>query len=131
MMILLDTNICIYIINGVSHIQEHSKRYKPSDIYISSISAAELLYGAIKSSMAEVARNKVYLYMAKINVLDFGIADALEYGNIRAYLTKKGELIGPLDMLIAAQALANNFTLITNNIREFRRVPGIKVENWA
>jgi tRNA(fMet)-specific endonuclease VapC len=130
-MILLDTNICIYIINGVLQVQERSKRYKPTDIYISAISVAELMYGAAKSKYPEETRDKIYTFISKINIIDFGATDAIQYGNIRAHLAQRGELIGALDMLIAAQAVANGFRLITNNIREFQRVPNIILENWA
>ena len=130
-MILLDTNICIYIINGVLRVQEQSKRYKPADTYISAVSVAELMYGAVKSKNPEATKDKIYAFISKINVADFGASDAVEYGNIRAYLTQKGELIGALDMLIAAQAVVNGFKLITNNIREFQRVPNIILENWV
>jgi tRNA(fMet)-specific endonuclease VapC len=130
-MILIDTNICIYIIKGVNHVREQAKCYDLTDIYISSISVAEMMFGAAKSTKPAETRAKMYHYINRINVLDFGIKDTLAYGEIRATLSKRGDLIGSLDMLIAAQALANGCKLVTNNTREFERVSGLVLENWV
>ncbi|MDR2870371.1 MAG: PIN domain-containing protein [Deferribacteraceae bacterium] len=129
-MILIDTNICIYMMKGISQVREQSKNYRAADMYISSISVAELLFGAAKSINPDSTRAKMYDYINRFNILDFSAKDALAYGNIRAYLTKRGEIIGPIDMLIAAQAIANDCKLITNNVRKFQRVPNLVFENW-
>jgi tRNA(fMet)-specific endonuclease VapC len=70
-------------------------------------------------------------FLAPLEVRDFDLAAARQYGQVRTALQRKGSLIGPLDMQIAAHALAIDLTLVTNNVREFRRVPGLRVENWA
>ena len=70
-------------------------------------------------------------FLAPISILPFGAAAATEYGKIRSYLQNKGRPIGPLDMLIAAHARVENMILVTNNVREFERVPNLEIENWA
>jgi tRNA(fMet)-specific endonuclease VapC len=129
---LLDTNICIELIRGNSKkILQHLKKCKVGEIGISSITLAELQYGVAKSS--DPSRNKVALveFCAPLEILSFDDHAAGVYGNIRAKLEKKGLPIGPLDTLIAAHALALDAILVTNNQREFKRVSGLKLDNWA
>jgi tRNA(fMet)-specific endonuclease VapC len=131
-MYLLDTNICIYIIN------EHPKNVvkkicnlNPCDIKISSITVAELEYGVSKSKRMD--QNLVTLrdFLSSFDIISFDIRDAEIYGIIRAELEHRGELIGPYDMQLAAQALARDLIFVTNNTAEFSRIKKLKLENWA
>lgn len=131
MKILLDTNICIYLIkNRPPDVRDRFAEYFLGDVGISSISVAELQYGVAKS--AAVARNQQALeaFLLPLEVLPFDAESALAYGNIRASLERRGEPIGSLDTLIAAQAVAHNLLLITHNLREFERVPALRCETW-
>ena len=131
-MYLLDTNICIYIIKKrPAEVLQTLKRKLRKDIYISAITVAELEYGAAKSLYPE--KNKIALieFLSLFNILPFTDNDAAEYGAIRSSLEKKGQPIGSMDFLIAAQAKANDLILVTNNVREFERVDGLTIENWV
>ena len=128
---LLDTNICIYVINDRSKgIVERFRKHRLGDIGVSTITAAELAYGVAKSD-SERNRGALERFLLPLEVVEFDHAAALKYGSVRADLERRGRPIGPLDMLIAAHALALGATLVTNNQREFGRVPGLTVENWA
>jgi tRNA(fMet)-specific endonuclease VapC len=132
MLYMLDTNICIYIIKKRPvHVITLLKKHIIADICISSITLAELAYGVQKSE--RVAQNNLALaeFLAPIDIRPFTDIAALEFGNIRAFLEKKGTLIGEYDLLIAAHARSIGATLVTNNISEFKRVPELKMENWA
>ncbi len=129
---MLDTNICIYIIkNKPKKVIIELKRHKPSEICVSAITYAELTYGVEKSMAVEKNRLALALLFSNIEVLNFDIKAAIHYGKIRAYLEKQGTPIGPLDMMIAAHAMSLGYTVVTNNIKEFERVPDLKLENWA
>jgi tRNA(fMet)-specific endonuclease VapC len=131
-MYLLDTNICIYIIKQKpGHLLSTLKRKSTREIFISAVTVAELEYGIAKSQFPE--RNKLALiqFLSVFTILHFNDKDAAQYGTIRAALEKTGRIIGPMDLLIAAQAVANQLILVTNNVREFERVEGIKIENWV
>ena len=128
---LLDTDICIYILRGQpKKVAERFRRLRPGDVGLSSIALAELAFGA---AYGESPRNRERLetFVAPLSVVDFDQEAALAYGQLRADLFRRGTPIGPLDMLIAAHALALDVTLVTNNEREFKRVPGLRVENWT
>ena len=130
-MYLLDTNACIRVLNGSSApLVARLRRQAPSEIGISSVTRAELLYGARRS--ARVAENLRLLadFFAPLVSLPFEDACAEQYGALRASLSAAGKPIGPNDLLIAATALAHNLTLVTHNLREFSRVTGLKVEDW-
>ena len=129
---LLDTDICIALIRGrSSSTLKRLKQCQPGSVGISSITLAELQYGVAKSS--DPARNQAALleFCAPLDILEFGLAGAATYGNVRSMLGTKGIPIGPLDTLIAAHALSLPAILVTNNEREFRRIDGLKVENWC
>ena len=129
---MLDTNICIYIIkNKPKKVIMELKRHKPSEICVSAITYAELTHGVEKSMAVEKNRLALALLFSNIEVLNFDIKAAIHYGKIRAYLEKQGTPIGPLDMMIAAHAMSLGYTVVTNNIKEFERVPDLKLENWA
>lgn len=129
---MLDTNICIYAMkNKPERVLNRLKEELDSGICISSITLAELEYGMKHSS--DPARNEQALlrFLVPLSILPFGASAASEYGEIRAYLQRQGTPIGPLDMLIAGHAKAENLILVTNNVREFERVPDLEIENWA
>ena len=129
---MLDTNICIYIIkNKPKKVIMELKRHKPSEICVSAITYAELTYGVEKSMAVEKNRLALALLFSNIEVLDFDTKAAIHYGKIRTYLEKQGTPIRPLDMMIAAHAMSLGYTVVTNNIKEFERVPDLKLENWA
>jgi len=131
-MYLLDTNICIYIINRQS--KKAVKKItacNPQDIKISSVTAAELEYGVSKSERRNQNRSALCDFLSSFEIIPFDIQDAEIYGIIRAELERKGERIGPYDLQLAAQALARNLIFITNNTAEFKRIKKLKLENWA
>ena len=131
-MYLLDTNICIYIIKKKPvDVLKTLKTKSKKDIYVSSITIAELEYGVAKSQFPE--KNKIALieFLSIFNILPFDDIDAVEFGMIKTDLEKKGKIIGPMDLLIAGQAKSKKLILVTNNIKEFERVDGLKLENWV
>lgn len=128
---LLDTNICIYIINRKPpEVFRHFEGLSVGDIAISSITGAELAHGVAKSGSP---RNQQALekFLMPLDILAFDTMAMHHYGRLRTQLERLGPPIGPLDTLIAAHALALGCTLVTNNLREFERVPGLPLENWA
>ena len=130
-MYLLDTNICIYIIKKKPvDLLKTLKTKSKKDIYISSITIAELEYGIAKSQFPE--KNKIALieFLSIFNILPFDDNDAVDFGEIKKELEKKGKIIGPMDLLLAAQAKSKKLILVTNNTKEFERVEGLKIENW-
>jgi tRNA(fMet)-specific endonuclease VapC len=129
---LLDTNICIYIIKkNPPEVLESLRKLSPLNVCISSITAAELYYGAEYSLYREKNRLALGEFLLPFNILPFDETAALQYGIIRSALQKKGKVIGAMDMLIASHALANDLVLVTNNEREFKRITNLKIENWA
>ena len=128
---LLDTNICIYIINKrPPQVAAHFEGLVYGDVAVSSITGAELAFGVAKSGSA---RNQDALekFLAPLEVLPFDAAAMVAYGTLRAQMQARGQPIGALDTLIAAHALALGATLVTNNLAEFGRVPGLACENWV
>lgn len=129
---MLDTNICIYIIKKKPPaVLEKFKKSRISQIKISTITASELWYGVWKSSKPERNQMALVQFLAPLDIVAYNDKAARMYGTIRAHLEKKGTPVGALDMLIAAQALSLSCRLVTNNESEFRRVPGLKIENWV
>ncbi len=127
-MYLLDTNTCIFIKNRKpAHVLERLKNAIGKGVFLSSVSVAEMQYGVYNSSNIE--RNRIALteFLAPFEILHFDDADAEAFGRLRADLKKKGTIIGAYDMLIAAQALARNLVLVTNNTGEFKRIAGLKL----
>ena len=128
---LLDTNIVIYVIKQRPlQVMEVFNRHH-GRMAISSITLAELVHGAEKSN--DVSRNTAVVedFVSRLAVLPYDDKAAWQYGNIRAKLEKSGQTIGVNDLHIAAHARSNGLTLITNNMREFERVPGLLLENWV
>jgi tRNA(fMet)-specific endonuclease VapC len=129
---LLDTNICIYIINEKPEkVLQKFEQYPVSDFGISSITHAELQYGVEKSTNTNTNQVALDEFLLPLTILPFhGKKSVACYGEIRTSLEFKGKTIGPLDMLIAAHALSLDLTIISNNIKEFSRIPNLNCENW-
>ncbi len=129
-MILLDTNTCIYLINNrPPNVLEKFRKYKAGEVGISSIAASELAYGVAKSGSIK-NRKALDMFLAPMQILPFDSQCLWFYADLRASLEKQGLSIGPMDSLIAAHALSIDGTLVTNNIKEFMRVPKLKLDNW-
>lgn len=132
MKFLLDTNICIYLIKKKPpQVLQKFDMYVVGDIGISSITAAELWYGVQKSKYAIQNQRALEQFLIPLTIVEFDHQAAMTYGRIRAWLEEQGTPIGSLDTLIAAHALSLQVTLVTNNRREFSRVPNLKLENWT
>ncbi len=129
-MILLDTNICIYIINAKpADVLERFRQYRMGEVGLCSVVAAELAFGVAKSGSLR-NRQALEMFLAPLTILPFDQQASWVYGDLRADLQKQGTPIGSLDTLIAAHALSQQATLVTNNTREFAMVPGLRLENW-
>ena len=129
---MLDTNICIYIIKErPEQVIERLRHTRISDVGVSTITLSELEYGAAKSSRREQNKLAILEFLAPLEILPYDDMAAREYGKTRAYLEKQGTPVGSMDMLIVAHALSLNCILVTNNESEFRRIPALKIENWA
>jgi tRNA(fMet)-specific endonuclease VapC len=130
-MILLDTNICIYIINAKpAAVLQRFRQYRIGEIGVCSVVAAELAYGVAKSGSLR-NRQALEMFLAPLTILPFDEPAAWAHGELRAVLERKGTTIGSLDMLIAAHALSQQALLVTNNTDEFTRVPGLQLDNWV
>jgi tRNA(fMet)-specific endonuclease VapC len=128
---LLDTNACVDYLTGrypkvVARIQGSS----PEGLFLSSVVVAELRYGADHSARRRTNHSRIDALIEEIEALDFDLRAAATYGRVRAHLEAGGTPIGPNDMLIAAHALSRGLTVVTDNVVEFRRVKGLRVENW-
>ena len=129
---LLDTNICVYLMNRTRpNLTRRVLEHHPDDLAISVITAAELSYGVAKSKRKAEASAALTRLLASLRVQPFDEAAMVTYGRIRADLEAKGTPIGPLDTLIAAHALALGVAVVTNNTGEFRRVRDLTVEDWT
>ena len=128
----LDTNICIYVINKrPSAVIAKFTEFQPQELGISAIVISELRYGVAKSRQIERNQQLLDAFLRPFQIVPYDEAAAETYGTLRADLEKKGQLIGREDLLIAAHALAADLTLVTNNEAEFKRVPNLRIENWA
>jgi tRNA(fMet)-specific endonuclease VapC len=129
---LLDTNICIYIHHRrPTQVIERFKRIKSGDAVISVVTYGELLFGAQKSRRQAEALQVIEEFASTVGVMPMPVKAAAIYGVLRAGLEARGEVIGGNDLWIASHAKAEGLTLVTNNEREFKRVPGLNVENWV
>ncbi|HDS1818256.1 TPA: tRNA(fMet)-specific endonuclease VapC [Pseudomonas putida] len=127
---MLDTNICIFTIkNKPQRVREAFNRHH-GQLAISTITLMELIYGAEKSDYPERNLSVVEGFAARLEVLDYDSHAAEQSGQLRAELARSGMPIGPYDQLIAGHARALGLILVTNNLREFQRVPGLRVEDW-
>ena len=130
-MYLLDTNICIFLKKKKSpNVLQKIKENKHLGIYISSITVAELQFGVYNSKYIERNRISLIKFLTPFSVLNFDDRDAEEFGKIRTTLKNEGKIIGAYDMLIAAQALAKNLILVTDNTKEFCRIKNLTIEDW-
>lgn len=128
---LLDTDTCIHALKQHPTVLKHMLSERRADLEISAITEAELRTGAAKSSTPARTRKRVENFLAPVAIAEFTSADAVAYARVRAKLERAGTPIGPLDTLIAAQAMARGLTLVSGNLREFGRIAGLKVQNWA
>ena len=130
-MYMLDTNICIYLINQRDAVLRQHFEVHSSEICISSITYAELYYGVANSARVEKNARELASFRLDLEILAFGEEAGTHYGEIRHTLRQRGQPIGANDLLIAAHARSVGATLVTNNPGEFGRVPGLRIENWA
>jgi tRNA(fMet)-specific endonuclease VapC len=131
-MYLLDTNTCIFLINRKpAPVMDRLRRALNETISVSVITAAELQFGVYNSRCVEKNRIALTEFLSPFRILDFNDRDAEWYGKIRSWLKKEGNIIGPYDMLIAAQALSRDLILVTNNTDEFGRVKDLRIEDWS
>ena len=132
MLCMLDTDICIYLIKRKPiHVLERLKTFRPAEVTVSSATVAELQYGVYKSSRPERNQEALAEFLLPLEVVSFDESAAAHYGEIRTDLERKGTIIGAMDLFIAAHARSLSLTLVTNNIHEFQRVPGLRAENWV
>lgn len=132
MRFMLDTNICIYLIKQKpANVLKHFSSRDVGDVGISSITLAELQYGVSKSQHVQKNRQALSEFIQPLEIADFDEKAAGSYGDIRAALEKSGTPIGSMDMLIGAHALSLGVTLVTNNVREFKKIKGLKVADWT
>lgn len=131
MKFLLDTNICIHALKQHPTVLENLLSQRRDDVAVSVITEGELRTGAAKSIAAAKTLQLVENFLRPLTIVEFDSADAAVYAGVRAKLERSGTPIGPLDTLIAAQAVGRKLVLVTNNEREFGRVAGLRVENWT
>ncbi len=128
---LLDTNACSdYLTGRYPAVIDRVQGSTPQDLGLSAIVVSELRYGADRSERPRANHARVDALVDEIECLAFTLEDAAVYGRLRAALETQGRPIGPNDMFIAAHALSRGLVLVTDNVREFRRVKGLKIENW-
>lgn len=129
-MFLLDTNTLIYFFRGAGKVADRLLSCMPTNVGLSAITVYELEVGIAKSNQPAKRRQQLDALLDVIRIYSFDLAVAKEAAMIRARLEKKGQPIGPMDVLIAATARANNATLVTHNTNEFKRVSGLDVVDW-
>ena len=128
----LDTNTCIYFLKGTyENILIKVLSFNPSDIKISAIVQAELLYGVEKSVKRNENMTKLASFLLPFDIIPFDNNCANYYSKVKMELEKLGTPIGPNDLMIASTVLAQNGILVTNNVKEFSRIPKLNIENWV
>lgn len=131
MRFMLDTNICIYIIKKKPlQVLNRFRTFDVADIGVSSITLSELEYGVEKGTKRQQNREALMAFLGPLEIAFYDDLAAHHYGDIRALLEKTGRLVGAMDLLIAAHARSLSVPLVTNNVSEFKRIPGLSVENW-
>jgi len=129
---MLDTNICIYIIkNKPQSVKERFREFHIGELCISSITVSELMYGVYKSQHIEKNMKAIESFLLPFEIIEYDYSAAVEYGKIRANLEKQGQVIGNMDMQIAGHALSLDMIVVTNNIKEFKRINGLVLDNWV
>lgn len=131
LMYMLDTNICIYVMKTYPEALREKFNALAEQLCISSITLGELHYGAEKSSRRAENLRAIANFVARLDVLPFGEKAAAHYGQVRAELERRGTPCGAHDMQIGAHARSEGLIVVTNNMREFARMPGLRVENWV
>jgi tRNA(fMet)-specific endonuclease VapC len=130
MLYLLDTNVCIAVMRGHARVRQRLQAVRPDDCGVSMVTVYELLSGVERCRHPESERAKVEAFLAPLHLLAFDFDSAAHTARIRWYLEQRRQIIGPYDLMLAGQALALNVTLVTHNTDEFRRVPGLVLEDW-
>jgi len=129
---LLDTNICIYLLNGrYPQVEQRLMQCEPDEVVLSAVVVAELMFGAANSQKPQQNFATLDLFLPAFQVQEFGMREARAYGEIRAYLKGQGHPIGSEDTFIVAHARANDLILVTNNTKQFQHVPGLRLDNWV
>ena len=129
---LLDTNICIYLIKREpATVTAKFRRHAVGDLGVSTVTQAELEYGVANSRLRDQNRRALERFLLPLETVPFEAGDSGAYGPLRARLERMGTPIGPLDLMIASQALYRGLIVVTNNTREFQRVPNLPLENWV
>ena len=132
MKLLLDTNMCIYIMNHrPAHVVQKFREYSLGEIGVTAITVAELHFGVEKSQQPERNLDTLIRFLSPLRMVPFSTEAAVHYGKTKAKLRAEGRMIGELDCLIAAIAVAHNLPLVTNNTSEFERVPRLQLWNWS
>ncbi len=129
---LIDTNICIYLMNNrPPQVLRRFKRMEVGQVGVSSITVSELQYGVAKSKRQQENQQRLDEFLIPFDILPYDGAASKIYGEIRAEPAQQGRAIGPLDLLIAAQVISKKLVLVTDNEQEFKRIPALKIENWV
>ena len=129
---LLDTNICIYLIKSrPTEVLERFRQHSPQDVAICTITLFELQYEIEKSQYRQRSEDALTKFLLSLDLISIDRSSAIEAATIRAQLERSGMPIGPYDLLIAGLARSLDMTLVTNNIKEFERVGGLRLENWV
>jgi len=128
---LLDTSVCVEVLRGNPRVTARLSALRATDVAVSAMTLAELWHGVRKSQRADAMREVVDRFLAPLNVVPFERAAAEAHAASRYALEGKGHPIGERDLIIAATALAHGLTVVTGNLREFTRVPGLRVEEWG
>jgi tRNA(fMet)-specific endonuclease VapC len=129
-MYVLDTNILIYFFKGIGNVSDQLLAKTPKDIAIPTIVLFEMEVGIARSTSPQKRKLQLQELASVVQILPFDYKEALKAASIRVDLEKRGQLIGPYDILIAAVTLSNKGTLVTHNIKEFRRIKGLQLEDW-
>jgi tRNA(fMet)-specific endonuclease VapC len=127
---MLDTDVCVFVMRERSPSLRERFRSAPDQLCISSVTLGELLYGAEKSARRLRNLEIVESFSARLEILPFGEKAAAHYGQIRTQLERTGQRAGAYDMMIGGHARSEGLVLVTNNVREFERMPGVTSENW-
>lgn len=131
-MYLLDTNILIYAKNNRSPIVMNNIKSKdPSELFISIFSVAEMIFGCKKSLDPQRNYRALLEFLLPFNIIEFEQRDCNKYGEVRHFLEKNGTPIGTIDTFIGSMSLSRHMILVTNNMKEFERIPDIRIENWV
>lgn len=127
---LLDTNACIFLMKNREPLAGRVRRLSPDDLAVSSITCAELWFGAARSDHPQRNRRSQDVLLRLLRVVDFDVKAADRYASVGAHLARAGRRIGERDLMIASIALAQDMAVVTSNTREFARVPALRVEDW-